>query len=155
MPNESSGKDLQITCWSLLRQISPSWRNLRHKMSTSVKLFLFILLLSFFLSPGHDLFTVSKQLAIRFQRNFACILMGSVRIAVQNFIDLVFDLDLSRSQMCKITFWAIPRFLLDKSSPNFNTGWLGSGTFNKSKNILSGLNVRRTRTRYVGRHYAK
>ena len=124
MPNESSGKDLQITCWSLLRQISPSWRNLRHKMSTSVKLFLFILLLSssFFLSPGHDLFTVSKQLAIRFQRNFACILMGSVRIAVQNFIDLVFDLDLSRSQMCKITFWAIPRFLLDKSSPNFNTG---------------------------------
>ena len=76
----------------------------------------------FFLSPGHDLFTVSKQLAIRFQRNFACILMGSVRIAVQNFIDLVFDLDLSRSQMCKITFWAIPRFLLDKSSPNFNTG---------------------------------
>ena len=125
MPNESSGKDLQITCWSLLRQIAPSWRNLRHKMSTSVKLFLFIL--SFFLSsPGHfsvnDLFTVSKQLAIRFQRNFACILMGSVRIAVQNFIDLVFDLDLSRSQMCKITFWAIPRFLLDKSSPNFNTG---------------------------------
>ena len=80
----------------------------------------------FFLSPGHssvnDLFTVSKQLAIRFQRNFTCILMGSVRIAVQNFIDLVFDLDLSRSQMCKITFWAIPRFLLDKSSPNFNTG---------------------------------
>ena len=47
MPNESSGKDLQITCWSLLRQISPSWRNLRHKMSTSVKLFLFILLLLF------------------------------------------------------------------------------------------------------------
>ena len=42
MPNKSSGKDLQITCWSLLRQISPSWRNLRHKMSTSVKLFLFI-----------------------------------------------------------------------------------------------------------------
>ena len=124
MPNESSGKDLQIMYWSLLRQIAPSWRNLRHKVSTSVKLFLFIL--SFFLSPGHflvnDLFTVSKQLAIRFQRNFACILMGSVRIAVQNFIDLVFDLDLSRSQMCKITFWAIPRFLLDKSSPNFNTG---------------------------------
>ena len=122
MPNEGSGKDLQIMCWSLLRQISLSWCNLRHKVSTPVKLFLFILLLSFFLSPGHDLFTVSKQLAIRFQRNFACILMGSVRIAVQNFIDLVFDLDLSRSQMCKITFWAIPRFLLDKSSPNFNTG---------------------------------
>ena len=32
MPNEGSGKDLQIMCWSLLRQISPSWRNLRHKV---------------------------------------------------------------------------------------------------------------------------
>ena len=50
MPNEGSGKDLQITCWSLLRQISLSWCNLRHKVSTPVKLFLFILLLSFFLS---------------------------------------------------------------------------------------------------------
>ena len=50
MPNEGSGKDLQIMCWSLLRQISLSWRNLRHKVSTPVKLFLFILLLSFFLS---------------------------------------------------------------------------------------------------------
>ena len=41
MPNESSGKDLQIMYWSLLRQIAPSWRNLRHKVSTSVKLFRF------------------------------------------------------------------------------------------------------------------
>ena len=39
-PNESSRKDLQIMCWSLLCQISPSWCNLRHKVSTSVKLFL-------------------------------------------------------------------------------------------------------------------
>ena len=127
MPNESSGKYLQIMYWSLLRQITPSWRNLHHKVSTSVKLFLFIL--SFFLSsssPGHfsvnDLFTVSKQLAIRFQRNFTCILMGSVRIAVQNFIDLTVDLDLSRSQLYKITLWAISRFLLDKLLPNFKTG---------------------------------
>ena len=125
MPNESSGKDLQIMYWSLLRQIAPSWRNLRHKVSTSVKLFLFIL--SFFLSsPGHfsvnDLFTVSKQLAIRFQQNFTCILMGSVRIAVQNFINLTVDLDLSRSQLYKITLWAISWFLLDKLLPNFNTG---------------------------------
>ena len=77
-------------------------------------------------SPGHfsvnNLFTVSKQLTIRFQRNFTYILMGSVRIAVQNIIDLTDDLDLSRSQLCKITFWAISRFLLDKSSPNFNAG---------------------------------
>ena len=42
MPNESSGKDLQIMYWSILRQITPSWSNLRHKVSTSVKLFLFI-----------------------------------------------------------------------------------------------------------------
>ena len=99
----------------------------------------------------NDLFTVSKQLAIRFQRNFACILMGSVRIAVQTFIDLVFDLDLSRSQMCKITFWAIPRFLLDKSSPN-GVAWVGD--FQQIKKYLERC-VRRTRTRYVGRHYAK
>ena len=126
MRNESLGKDLQIMYWSLLRQIAPSWRNLRHKVSTSVKLFLFIL--SFFLlsSPGHflvnDLFTVSKQLAIRFQRNFTCILMGTVRIALQNFIDLTVDLDLSRSELYKITLWVISRLLLDKLLPNFNTG---------------------------------
>ena len=42
MPYESSGKYLQIMYWSLLRQIAPSWRNLRHKVLTSVKLFLFI-----------------------------------------------------------------------------------------------------------------
>ena len=118
MPNEGSGKDLQITCWSLLRQISPSCVICVTKCQHQSNCFF----LFFFLSPGHDLFTVSKQLAIRFQQNFTRILMGSVRIAVQNYIDLVFDLDLSRSQMCKITFWAIPRFLLDKSSPNFNTG---------------------------------
>ena len=30
--------------------------------------------------------------------------MDSVQIAVQNIIDLTDDLDLSRSQLCKITF---------------------------------------------------
>ena len=123
MPNESSRKDLQIICWSLLRQFSPSWCNLRHKVSTSVKLFL---LMFFFLSPGHflvnDYSTITEQLAIRFQRNVTCILMGSVRIAVQNFIDLTVNLDLSRSQLYKITLQAISQFLLDKLLPNFNTG---------------------------------
>ena len=71
--------------------------------------------LSFFVSPGHDLFTVSKQLAIRFQQNFTRILMGSVRIAVQNYIDLAVDLDLSRSQICKSTFWAISQNLTQDS----------------------------------------
>ena len=54
--------------------------------------------------------------------------MGSVRIAVQNFIDLTVDLDLLRSQLHKITLWAISRLLLDKLLPNFNTqGSLGRG----------------------------
>ena len=51
MPNESSGKDLQIMYWSLLCQIAPSWRNLHQKVSTSVKLFLFIKL---HLNRGED-----------------------------------------------------------------------------------------------------
>ena len=116
------------------------------KCKPSVKLFL-----SFFLSsPGHfsvnDLFTVSKQLAITFQRNFTCVsrvdddvtesltrkegqtpdakhIHATLKnIAVQNFIDLMVDLDLSRSQLYKITFWVISQFLLDKLLPNFNTG---------------------------------
>ena len=48
--------------------------------------------------------------------------MGSARIAVQNIIDLMDDLDLSRSQLYKITLWVISRFLLDKLSPTFNIG---------------------------------
>ena len=32
MANESSGKDLQMMYWSHLRQISPSWCNLCHKV---------------------------------------------------------------------------------------------------------------------------
>ena len=74
-------------------------------------------------SPGHfsvnDLFTVSKQLAIRFQRNFTCTLICSIRIAEKNFINLMIDLDLSRSQLYKITLWAISRFAQDKLLPNF------------------------------------
>ena len=47
--------------------------------------------------------------------------MGSVGIAVQNIMDLTDEFDLSRSQLYKITLWAISQFLLDKLSPNFNT----------------------------------
>ena len=36
--------------------------------------------------------------------------MGSVRIAMQNFIDLTVDLDLSRPQLYKITLWTISQF---------------------------------------------
>ena len=101
MPNESSGKDLQIMCGHCYV------RSLLHgvicvtKCQRPSNCFFLFFLLSFFLLfyPGHDLFTISKQLAKRFQRNFTCILMGSVRITVQNFIDLMVDLDLSRSQI--------------------------------------------------------
>ena len=123
MPNESSGKDLQIIYWSLLCQIAPSWRNLHHKMSMSVKLFPLQL---FFLSFSWPLLgklcaSLPEKLPTRSQWNFTCILMGSVQIAVQNIIDFTDDLDLSRSQLYKITLWAIPQFLLDKLSSHFNT----------------------------------
>ena len=60
--------------------------------------------------------------------------MGSVRIAVQHIIGLTDDLDLLRSQLYKITLWAISRFLLDKLSPNFNTlSSLGRGLSNNQK----------------------
>ena len=103
-------------CWSLLRPISPSWCDLRYKVSTAVKLFFLILyfLSSFFLSPGHFLgklcASFPEKLPVGSQLNFTCMLMGSVRIAMQNIIDLTDDLDLTRSQLCKITFWAISRF---------------------------------------------
>ena len=104
MPNVSSGKDLQIMYGHFYV------RSLLHgvicvtKCQRPSNCFFLFFFLSFFLSfPGHNLFTVSKQLAIRFQRNFTCILMGNVRIAVQTFIDLMADLDLSRSQLYKIT----------------------------------------------------
>ena len=74
---------------------------------------------------------------------------------IENLLTFTNDLDLSRSEPSKISFRAIFRFLLDKLSPNFYTKLLGSGFFNKSKNILSGLNVWCTRTCYVDHHYAK
>ena len=40
---------------------------------------------------------------------------------IENLLTFKDDLDLSRSQPCKITSWAISRFLLDKFPPNFNT----------------------------------
>ena len=120
MPNESSGKDLQIICWSLLRQIALSWRNLRHKMSTSIKTVSFYS--SFFLSsPGHfsvnDLFTVSKQLAIRFQRNFTYIHIYTwVVCGLQCKILLTSRMTLTFQGHNYVTlnFRAISRFLLDK-----------------------------------------
>ena len=61
--------------------------------------------------------------------------MGSVRIAVQNIIDLTDELDLSRSQLCKITFWAISRFLLDKSHQILTLGSLGRGLSINKKHL--------------------
>ena len=50
MTSERLGRDLQIRNRSLY-VVAPLWRNLDHKVSTSVKLFL--LYSSFLLSPGH------------------------------------------------------------------------------------------------------
>ena len=75
----------------------------------SVKLFLCIL----FSSPGHflvnDLSTITKELAIRFQQNFTYILMSSVRIAVENSIGLMDDLERSISHTNGST-WKINQF---------------------------------------------
>ena len=45
---------------------------------------------------------------------------------IENILTFTDDLDLKRSQTCKITCWAISRFLLDKLSPAFNTEQLWS-----------------------------
>ena len=105
-----------------------------------------------FYRVGHisvnDWNTLTEKLAIRFQWNFTHVLMGRWRGLIENFFTFTDDLDLSRSQPCKITFWTISRFLLDKLSPSCNTEYiyLGSGPFNKLKNVLSAFNVRCTRT---------
>ena len=126
MPNESTGKDLQIMCWSLLHQVAPSWRNLRHKVSAVRQTVSPKVLLSSSSSFSWPLLgklcaSFPEKLPVGSQSNFTCMLMGSVRIAVQNIFDLTDDLDLSWSPLYKITLWAISRFLLDKLSPNFNT----------------------------------
>ena len=119
MPNESSGQDLQIILGhfyiiSLLHGVICVTKCQR----PSNCFFLFF----FFSWPlfSQRLGYLTKQLAITFQQNFTYILMGSVRIAVQNIIDPTDDLDLSRSQLYKITLWAISRFLLAKLSPKFS-----------------------------------
>ena len=52
--------------------------------------------------------------------------------------------------LCEITFLAISQLSMGKMLPTFNTRQdylkIGSGPFNKSRNILSYLNMRRTRT---------
>ena len=52
----------------------------------------------------HLTWSFPEKLLVGSQCNFTCILMGSMRIAVQNIIDLTDDLDLSRSQLCKMTY---------------------------------------------------
>ena len=66
MPNESSGKDLQIMFWSLLRQVDPSWYNLRHKVSTIRQTVSPMVLSSFFL-----LATFRQNLLCKFSRETA------------------------------------------------------------------------------------
>ena len=127
MPNERSGKDLQITCGHFCV------RSLIHdvicvtKCQPSVKLFLFILLSS----PGHfsvnDLFTVSKQLAMRFQRNFTCTLMGSVCIAVQCFLTSWLTLTFQGHNYIKSHFGPYLRFCWTNRCQILTHGSLGRG----------------------------
>ena len=81
-----------------------------------------------------------KDLQIRLRSLYVRLLLHGVFL-LENVLNFTDDLDLSRSQPCKITFWAITRFLLDKLSPHFNTAELGFGPFTKLKNILKGLNL--------------
>ena len=83
MPNESSGKDLQIRCWSLYV------RSILHgvicvtKCQPSVKLYILS-------SPGHFLAKLCasfpEKLPMGSQWNFTCMLMGRVQIAVQKLL---------------------------------------------------------------------
>ena len=67
MPDESLGRDLQIRYRSHLRQVAPAWRNLRYNASTSVKLFLFNLLLATFRTISvNDYTTIMEKLFLAY-----------------------------------------------------------------------------------------
>ena len=80
--------------------------------------------------------------------------MGSVRIAVQNIIDLTDDLDLSRSQYVKTNFGPYLGSSWTNCHQILTLGSFGPGLSMNQKN-LERLNVRRMRTSYVGLHHAK
>ena len=72
-----------------------------------------------------------------------------------------FSPDLVVINICRQRLIKVDRPLWQRSLANENAVVCRQGAmrwrlpFNKSKDILSGLNMKRTRTRYVGHHYAK
>ena len=93
-----------------LRQVAPSWCNLCHKVSTSVKLFLILFksysffLFSFSWPPFGKLCTsFPEKLQIGSQWNFTCMLMDRVQEVLQNIVDLHEWPWLSRS--ARSCFW--------------------------------------------------
>ena len=120
MPNESSGMDLLIIAWSfyvrylLYAYFASQSVNVRQIVSPTV----------FFLSPlwVNNCSTVTMKLAIRLDETSHLYLRVNGRGLIEKSLTITDDLDLSRSQPCKITFWAISQLLLDILTPNFNTG---------------------------------
>ena len=57
--------------------------------------------------------------------------------------------------LCEITFWAISQLLMGKMLPNLTQDSLGWGLSINEKISWTILTYDRTRTRYIGHHYAK
>ena len=115
MPNENLGRDLQLRVMSLyVRACASQSVNLRQ--SVSVILFLHLLMATFWSTIGTP---YQKNWGQDFdEASHVYLVAGSDR----KYLTFTDDINLSRSQPYKITFWAISWFLLDKMSPNVNIG---------------------------------
>ena len=100
-----------------LRQIAPSWRNLRHKESTRVKrVSPAFFLLAFFPPP-----TFRSMIALPYRKSWQYDLNETSHVYLQanggGQIDFFLPSQMtSISQPYKITFWAILQFLQNKLS---------------------------------------
>ena len=132
-PNGSSGKDLQIIAWSLLHQVADSLRNLCHKVSTSIKLFL--LNQPSLLSPGHLLVnnccTITEKLTLH---NYVYLLVSG-KDQIENLLTFTDRLDLIRSQPCKITFGAYHGSCWTNCYQILTQGSLGGGLATPHKKL--------------------
>ena len=97
-----------------LHQVAPAWRNLHHKVSACVKVFLsysVFFLLSF---PGH--------LPVDFNETSHVYSWEGGRGLIDKSLTFTVDFNISGSQPCRIICWAKSQLLLDKLSLNPNTG---------------------------------
>ena len=65
--------------------------------------------------------TVPEKTGNKISETSHAYLWVDIGVLIEKLLLFTDDLDLSRSQPYKITFWAISQFLLDKLSPNFKT----------------------------------